>query len=119
MTKITANPTWPVVIHYANDPELDLIDSQAQWNARDDLIQFDFQTDDRIIVCNGWVFEFAINSPDSSKAVCSGKRIHLDDLLGLIKAHMSEAGACCVAKLYAPDYAEAFKIIIDAKKSEA
>jgi hypothetical protein len=119
MTKIPANPTWPVIIHYANDPELDLIYSQDEWNSREHLEQFDFQTDDKIIDNNGWVFEFAINSPGSSRAVCSGKRIQLDELLGLIKAHMSEAGACCVAKLYAPDYAGAFKIIIDAKKSEA
>jgi predicted acylesterase/phospholipase RssA len=41
----------------------------------------------------------------------SGESIALQVILGLIKAHAAQKGSCCVAKLYAPTIADAFKII--------
>ena len=112
-------PLWPVLIHYANDPELDLITSQEEWNKREDIRLTGLQPEDKIIESNGQVFKLPIDENAAKVPLFSGDQVKLEELLGLIKAHMSESGACCVAKLYAPDYVEAFKIIIDEKKGEA
>ena len=119
MSKTRNEPQWPVLIHYTNDPELDLVISPAEWLNREEIKQMKFQPDDKIIDSNGWIFELPTNKSEQSVLNYTGTQMKLEDLLGLIKAHMSESGACCVAKLYAPDYLEAFKIIINEKKGEA
>ena len=113
------NPDWPVLIHYANDPELDLVLSKEEWTNREDIRQINFQPDDRIIDINGLVFKFSSGKNHLDSLINTKQQIKLEELLGLIKAHMSETGACCVAKLYAPDYQEAFQIIIESQKDEA
>ena len=35
----------------------------------------------------------------------------LQAILGLIKAHAADTGACCVAKLYAPTLRDAFNML--------
>ena len=35
----------------------------------------------------------------------------LHELLDLVKAHAANTGSCCAARLYAPDYPEAMKIV--------
>ena len=120
--KMPVTPTkvlWPVLICYENDPEMDLILSDEEWNNREDIRQLNFQPGDKVIDVTGQVFKPVTdqNSPGSLKK--TQEKMKLEDLLGLIKAHMSESGACCVAKLYAPGYKEAFGIMIDSRKDEA
>lgn len=112
-------PQWPVLIHYANDPEMDLVMNEEGWLKRKDIGQINFQPDDKIIDITGQVFKLAAGQNSLDSLIYTKGHMKLEDLLGLIKAHMSEAGACCVAKLYAPGYREAFEILIESQKDEA
>lgn len=112
MSQNSTEPQWPVIIHYANDPELDLVTSPEEWLKREDIQQLNFQPGDKIIDSNGRFFELPVDKGDQGTLVYNDEQIDLESLLGLIKAHMSEKGACCVAKLYAPTIAEAFKILV-------
>ena len=40
-----------------------------------------------------------------------GDTMSLEQVLGLVKAHTAQTGACCVAKLYAPTIKDALEML--------
>ncbi|MDO6460023.1 DUF4144 family protein [Granulosicoccaceae sp. 1_MG-2023] len=98
---------WPVIIHYAGDPELTLLRSQAEWP--------------------DWSAE---NLPDADPRDClidsAGRRYRLrgsgleEDghctsaaVVDMIRAHLSDGGHCCVAKFSAATAGAAIAALAD------
>lgn len=102
---------WPAFIKYDNDDELLYITGQAAWDADNTLSHFDYTAEDRLVDCSGRVFSLSDRQADKVVLQQTEQCLSLEQVLGLIKAHASERGSCCVAKLFAPSIEEAFKML--------
>ena len=102
---------WPAFIKYAEDDELAYIAGEEQWLQDTALHDFDYTPDDCLIDSDGQVFSLQFFSEGKVMPQATGDVKSLEFVLGLIKAHAAEKGSCCVAKLYAPSYAEALVIL--------
>ena len=102
---------WPAIIKYPDDAELLYINSQAQWNNDIGLHTFNYDDNDCLIDSNGNVFTLTHRINNIVLPTLNGDIKSLNDVLGLVKGHASQAGSCCVSKLYAPSILEAFKIV--------
>ena len=102
---------WPAVIKNDDDDELIYIHSQQQWDNDTELHDFDYDDSDKLIDSSGKMYTLTIKVKHWVQPRDSGAKITLHDLLGLVKAHAAQKGSCCVAKLYAPTFSDAFKII--------
>ena len=102
---------WPAIIHYDNDAELDYVENASHWKQKPEWYQGNFEETDFLIDSHGRVFTLQADSTQHVVPLFSGNSLSLTDILGLAKAHLSELGSCCVAKLYAPSIEEAFKMI--------
>lgn len=103
--------TWPAILKHSDDDELIYISSQSAWNNDADLHTVDYNEADFLIDLSGKMFR--LTSKENQRVVPedSGDKMELEQVLGLVKAHAAQKGSCCVAKLYAPSIAEAFKIV--------
>lgn len=102
---------WPAIIKYPDDAELLYIHSQAEWNSDTGLRSFNYDEDDYLIDSIGNIFTLTTRIDNSVQPKYCENNKTLDDILGLVKAHASQAGSCCVSKLYAPSITEAFNIV--------
>ena len=93
---------WPCIIKHANDPELSYLDNEQ------DLAHLETDESDILIDISGSVY-----THEKMEWIPTSEIMDLTDVLGLAKAHAAQSGSCCVAKLYAPSIAEAFKIVKD------
>ena len=103
--------TWPAIIKHSNDPELTYIPDKREWDADAELHNVEYDEADRLIDSTGNLYSLSNNENKHLEAKLNENPISLHDLLGLIKAHAAQKGSCCVAKLYAPTIADAFKIV--------
>ena len=94
---------WPAFVHFENDPELLYFHHQEQWESYQKSDDVYFEVEDRIIDSNGLSFSLTSNKPPTT--------LTLDEILGLVKAHLSDQGSCCVAKLYASTIEETVLLI--------
>ena len=97
---------WPAVIKHENDPELTYLQSDRDWQH---YLEQEADLSDSVVDSSGRIFRLTTDSDATGNTEKGIMDLH--DFLGLVKAHAAHKGSCCVAKLYAPDYAEAFKII--------
>ena len=102
---------WPAIVHYDNDAELAYVASLQQWLDDAELSGFDYQAEDELIDSHGNVFLLQYKSDTLVRPVASGRSKTLQQVLGLVKAHLSEQGSCCVAKLSAYSIAEAIALL--------
>ena len=102
---------WPGVIKHADAAELVYVRDQAAWESDADLHAFEYEASDLLIDASGRLFTLTEKSNGSVQPKPNGETMELRDILGLVKAHAAQKGSCCVAKLYAPSIAEAFKIV--------
>jgi hypothetical protein len=102
---------WPCIIKYSDDAELVYVKDQYEWVNNSDLHLFEYDESDRLIDSSGDIYIFNKASNKYVKLVASGDSMSLVEILGLVKAHAAQKGACCVAKLYAPTISDAFKIV--------
>lgn len=102
---------WPAIIKHSNDAELVYISDQAQWDDDVDLHSFEYDETDNLIDSSGSVFDITNREGGVVKVKANGDVIELKVILGLVKAHAAQSGSCCVAKLYAPTFREAYKIV--------
>ena len=102
---------WPAVIKHSGDAELVYINDQAQWDDEFDANNLDPDDSDYLIDCSGNTFSLIKSASGRVELQLRGETRSLEDLLGLIKAHASQTGSCCVAKLYAPSFVDAFKML--------
>lgn len=97
---------FPAVVRHVNDPELSYLESA------DALLEMErIELDDTDLIIDSEGQTYRVGQDDGKMTYLPTKITSLNDFLGLVKAHAANRGSCCVAKLYAPDYAEAFKII--------
>ena len=102
---------WPGIIKYSDDAELIYVSDQTEWDNDADLHYFEYDESDYLIDLSGNIFSLTMRENKYVKPEPCGESMPLQDILGLIKAHAALKGTCCVAKLYAPTIAEAFKIV--------
>ena len=104
-------PAWPAIIKHQDEDELIYIHNQDEWQNIVTSAEYDFDDTDLLIDSAGKTF--AIISPDNNSIDLKQRPeiLLLETILGLVKAHASQAGSCCVAKLYAPSIKDAFIIV--------
>lgn len=102
---------WPAIVKYPDEAELLYVNSQTEWDSDADLHTFDYDESDYLIDSLGNTFTLTekINNVVQPQSMSDTKS--LDEILGLIKAHAAQTGACCVAKLYAPSITDAFTMV--------
>lgn len=99
---------WPAVLQYRGDNELVFIAEQSQWDNDDELSGGRYDADDRLIDSTGRIFRLSDKDP---KLLSTEQAISLDELVELIRLHMSEVGLCCVSKFSAASIAEAVAMV--------
>jgi hypothetical protein len=102
---------WPAIVKHSDDAELIYVGDEAEWNNDAELYSCEYDVTDCLIDAAGNVFSLTNKKNKRIIPEPNGDSVGLDELLGLIKAHAAQKGSCCVAKLYAPTIAEAFKIV--------
>ena len=108
--------TWPAVIHYHGDNELLFVASHAIWLQDPDLHAAPYSDGDRLIDSCGYVYELGSVGHVRKVALHSDlapseKRVSLDEMSALVKAHMSLLGSCCVAKITLLSIAEGVQML--------
>jgi hypothetical protein len=108
---------WPGIIKHSDDAELVYVCDQAEWDNDADLHHSEYDESDVLIDSAGQVFglrrrENGVVEPEPREGSMS-----LPQILGLIKAHAACRGSCCVAKIYAPSIADAFRIVASLRDS--
>ena len=101
---------WPGVIKISGDAELIYVADQAEWEQSPDLHSADYSEADYLVDSAGDVYCLTIKTGNRVKPEASGESRTLMEMLGLVKAHAAQSGACCVSKLYAPSIREAIEI---------
>ena len=102
---------WPAIVLHADDAELYYLCDAHAWNGYAHTYGNDVEEDDRLIDVTGAVFSLQQSDDGGLSLTATETYYDLNTILGLVKAHAAHAGSCCVAKLYAPSIAEAFKIV--------
>ena len=98
--------TFPVVIRHENDPELTYLENLKSLAG---MGNDEIDSTDTLIDVNGNTYSIEQDKPE--KPYTRTGNIDLKVFLGLVKAHAANRGSCCVAKLYAPDFIEAMKLV--------
>ena len=103
-------PAWPAVIRHHDDPELIYVASAAALQQPDLLGALGYDEAETLIDVRG--VEYTLHMQDKKISPRSSGVVRtLYDILGLVKAHAAQTGACCIAKLYAPTIADAYEIV--------
>ena len=107
--------SWPAILHYPGQDELDYIASANAWENEQQLHTLSFQTAGRLIDSHGRVF----NLPDMEyQAGGSGlapspsqETATLEQVIELVRAHAAQSASCCIAKISAPSIATAIRLV--------
>ena len=102
---------WPGIIKHLDDAELVYVSDQSQWDSDAELHSFDYDEFDYLIDSSGNTYTLTKRSNKQVKPESNGGSMSRNEILGLVKAHASQKGSCCVSKLYAPTIGDAFKIV--------
>ena len=102
---------WPGIIKHADDDELTYVSDQSAWDNDVDLHYTDYDESDYLVDASGNTYSLMKRLSNLVTPEPRGESKTLQDVLALTKAHAAQKGSCCVAKLYAPDIKEAFKIV--------
>lgn len=103
--------SWPAVLQFENDAELLLLSDQQAWQQEALHLPLGDHVRDQIIDSQGKIYQLQRLNENHIGIVESGECISLHEFLGLLKAHAAELGSCCVAKLYAPSFHDAFEML--------
>ena len=102
---------WPGVIKHSDDPEVIFVSGQDEWDSDADLRQFEYDEADFLVDSTGKKYKLTSSRNGYVEPEPRDDSMTLQQFLGLVKAHAASKGSCCVAKIYAPTFHEAFKII--------
>jgi len=102
---------WPGIIKHSDDAELVYVCDQAEWDNDADLQHSEYDESDVLIDSSGQVFGLSRRENGFVEPEPRQDTMSLQEILGLIKAHAACKGSCCVAKIYAPTIADAFRIV--------
>ena len=104
-------PAWPAIIKQQDEDELIYIHNQDEWKNIVTSAEYEFDDTDLLIDSTGKTFVIISPGNNSINLKQRPETLPLETILGLAKAHASQAGSCCVAKLYAPSIKDAFIIV--------
>jgi len=111
MSMQNSSINWPAIVKYTDDAELTYFNGQTEWENNINLRLTDFEETDYLIDSSGAIYSLIQTENDNVIPKLTGNSKTLNEVLGLVKEHASQAGSCCVAKLYAPTIEDAFKIV--------
>ena len=100
--------SWPAVLQYRGDNELVFIAGQLQWDSDTELSGGSYDADDRLIDSKGMVFR---TSGQVQELLPVNQSVTLDEMIELVRFHMSEVGLCCVSKFSADSIEEAIVMV--------
>ena len=109
--------SWPAIIKYSGDSELIYISDQVEWENDIDLHSSEYEETDYLLDSSGEIYTLLEKESFFINPKPNGDSKSLKEILGLVKAHATQQGSCCVAKLYAPSIIEAFKIVESLNKT--
>lgn len=109
MSTILVN--WPGIVKHEGDAELVYVLDQSEWDHSTDLHTFEYEEADHLVDSSGNIFSLTHRIDNHVIPEATGKNMPVNEVLGLVKAHASQAGSCCVAKLYTPSVSDALEIV--------
>lgn len=107
---------WPAILKYDGEAELVFIADQAAWNNDADLHSASYVADDMIIDSQGFIHSLTNCKESLVTPETTGLSLSRQEVIELIKAHLSELGSCCVSKFYAPPIQQAIAIVGDSNE---
>ena len=107
---------WPAILKYDGDAELAFIADQAAWNNDPHLHNASYVADDMLIDSQGCIHSLANHLESQVTPQATAGSLSLQQVITLIKAHLSELGSCCVSKFYASSIQQAISIVGDSHK---
>ena len=102
---------WPAILKYAGEKELTFISNQSEWNCDADLHFFSYEAKDMLIDSEGFIHSLANRKNNFVTPVPTNHSLSLQEVIELVKAHLSELGSCCVSKLSAQSIKHAIDIV--------
>jgi hypothetical protein len=103
--------SWPALLQYVGDDELLYVASLQDWDNDRDLHACRYEAEDRLIDSAGQVFSLVAGDTGRVHIQELGERLDLASVLELVRAHESQMGSCCVAKLYANSIVQAIEML--------
>jgi hypothetical protein len=101
---------WPAIARHSDDAELIYLASPAELASEALRARLAYGEVETLIDVAGR--EYALTLQDGAvRLSATGVIRTLYDILGLVKAHSAQSGACCVAKLYAPTIGDAYAMV--------
>ncbi len=103
--------TWPAIIKYSDDNELNFLSDLSEWNGDADLHYFEYDPSDILIDSAGVIHH--LNQRDNGLIIptSTGEIIDLKAAIAMVQAHFSAMGSCCSAKLSARSVAELIELV--------
>ena len=102
---------WPAIIHYHGQGELTFIANQASWENGEYLQAIHYHASDALIDAEGSLYQILNIASGEVSLQRLNKKASLQEVIGMIRAHAAELGACCVAKFSATSIHEAINSI--------
>lgn len=99
--------TWPAIVKYSGDAELAYVENQATWDADAHLHGYRYEKTDVLIDSNGQVYALSNAANGSMQPEPAGKFASLEEVVEMVRAHVSQMGSCCVSKFSATSIREA------------
>lgn len=105
--------TWSAILKYDGENELVFIANQEQWNKDPDLFYYAYETDDLLLDTNGIIYKLNQIRDNYVTPSSTNSNATLEQVEDMLKAHMSELGHCCIAKISLASIEEAIEIVGD------
>lgn len=104
---------WPCIIKLYADDELIFVRDADAFENDETLKQMRLQAQDKMIDASGQVYHLA--DTGSLTLIPNGDRMSLDEVVQLLRLHLSNHGTCCVAKFDANSIGEAVMSVLNSQ----
>ena len=102
--------SWPAIIHYHGDDELDFLPDQIAWDEHQRHGLIGYQPGDRLVDSKGRAY-FLTGLRQRETALSSNTCLSLEEVLCLVRAHAAQSKICCVAKIQASSVKEVIEMV--------
>lgn len=107
---------WPAVLKYHGEYELVFIENQEQWDKDPDLYYYAYDSADRLLDSDGILYRLDQIENNYVTPTSMNSTMRVPEFESMLKAHMSELGHCCIAKISIESIPEGIKIVGDSVK---
>ena len=98
--------TWPAIIHYTGQDEVEFVADQANWDHDPTWHRFQYRETDQLIDADGRIYQLR-HANGMALPVPTGRYSSLHEVVDLVRTHAARAGTCCISKYFAPTIKEA------------